>query len=130
MFDEFKNVNFSRTYIDVSEVVLELDLSQLENDIINILLSYDLPFDFCEEDCSEVSLSFDSWDSTVDKDSMAQYTVAEVNLSLVDPDREHGGEDLSFEFTYPRKITYEELLYAFELLLRNIFMVIESEHSG
>ena len=130
MFDEFKNVNFSRTYIDVSEVVLELDLSQLENDIINILLSYDLPFGFCEEEYAEAGLSFDCWDSTVDKDSMAEYTVGEVNLTVHDPDNEIGGDDLSFEFTYPRKITYEELLYAFELLLRNIFMVIESEQSG
>ncbi len=129
MFDEFKNIDFSRTFIDVSEVELEVDLSELESDIMDILVSCDASIAFCEEEHAEVGLSFDCWDSTVDPASVDAYTVAELTLARFESGREIEGEDLSFELTYPRKITYEELLHAYKVLLGSIYEVIADDES-
>ena len=132
MFDKFKNINFSRTYIEVSEVELDIDLSELENDIINILLSYNSSFDFCEEEMSEVKFSFDCQYFSEDDDDMdevvvGEFIVAQVNLELYDAELDNEGEDFSFEVTYPSLLTYDELLYAYKLLIGNIFSVIKAE---
>ena len=132
MFDKFKNINFSKTYIEVSEVGLDIDLSDLENDIINILLSYNSSFDFCEEEMSKVKFSFDCQYFSEDNDDMddvvvGEFIVAQVNLELYDAELDNEGEDFSFEFTYPNTLTYDELLYAYKLLIGNIFSVHQTE---
>ena len=70
-------------------------------------------------------MSFDSWDSTVDPHAKEQYTVAEVNVRFFHADNDVE-DDFSFEFTYPRILTYEELIYAYQLLLGNIFSIIQN----
>jgi hypothetical protein len=125
MFEEFGNINFSKVSLDVSEIELDIDVSGLDEDIMSILRSYNASIIFCEEEDSDITLSLDSWDSTVDPQSKDQYTVAEVNVRFYDADN-NVEDDFSFEFTYPRIMTYEELIYAYQLLLGNIFSMIQN----
>lgn len=127
MFEEFRNINFSKISLDVSQIELDIDVSDLEEDVMSILRSYDSSIIFCKEEYSDVILSFDSWDSTVDPHSKDEYTVAEVNVGFYNADNDVE-DDFSFEFTYPRIMTYEELVYAYQLLLGNTFFVIQNAY--
>jgi len=63
----------------------------------------------------------------MDEVVVGEFIVAQLNLELYDDEPDNGGENFSFDFTYPGNLSYDELLYAYKVLIGNIFSVIEAE---
>jgi len=128
MFDEFRNISFSKVYLEFTTEGLEIDLSKLETDTTHILLSYNSSIEICKDGESEVAFLFNCTHFPNDSDDVGAFTTTDITMYMgdfeLDDDEE---ESMSFEFTYPSKMTYNEVLYSYRFLLSNIFSVINNK---
>ena len=99
---------------------------KLRKELIMEISSHDSNVQFVEEDDSTTVFIFDGHYTPKEFEEFDEYTTFELTITEYDASVALEKENLSFEFTCPGKLSYDEVFYICKMLVSNYFSFYKS----